>query len=103
MTKSITEDSLKRILDDKFRPVEDKELVKMVEFISAKYDELLSKQINIEAVSNGLVKENEILKSQVSNLQNRVEQLSTNVNDLEQYGCRECLEICGVPFQDDED
>ena len=58
MTKSITEDSLKRILDDKFRPVEDKvkELVKMVEFISAKYDELLSKQINIEAVSNGLEK-----------------------------------------------
>ena len=105
MTKSITEDSLKRILDDKFRPVEDKvkELVKTVEFISAKYDELLSKQINIEAVSNALVKENEILKSQVSNLQNRVEQLSTNVNDLEQYGCRECLEICGVPFRDDED
>jgi FtsZ-binding cell division protein ZapB len=104
MTKSITEDSLKRILDDKFRPVEDKvkELVKTVEFISAKYDELLSKQINIEAVSNGLVKENEILKSQVSNLQNRVEQLSTNVNDLQQYGCRECLEMCGVPFRDDE-
>jgi FtsZ-binding cell division protein ZapB len=105
MTKSITEDSLKRILDDKFRPVEDKvkELVKTVEFISAKYDELLSKQINIEAVSNALVKENEILKSQVSNLQNRVEQLSTNVNDLEQYGRRECLEIRGVPFRDDED
>ncbi|CAB3991750.1 Hypothetical predicted protein [Paramuricea clavata] len=105
MTKSITEDSLKRILDDKFRPVEHKvkELVKTVEFISAKYDELLSKQINIEAASNGLVKENEILKNQVSNLQNRVEQLSTNVNDLEQYGRRECLEVRGVPFRDDED
>ena len=49
MSKGITEDLLKRILGDKLKSLEDKfkELVKTVEFISAKYDELLCKQINI--------------------------------------------------------
>ena len=86
------------------RPLEEKiaDLVKTVEFISAKYDELLTNQKNIEAVNVGLLKENELLKSHVINLQNHVEQLGVDVNDLEQYGRRECLEIQGIPVQQDE-
>ena len=101
---NITEDSLKIILDSKFRLLEQKiaDLVKTVEFISAKYDELLTNQKNIEAVNVGLLKENELLKSHVINLQNHVEQLGVDVNDLEQYGRRECLEIQGIPVQQDE-
>ena len=104
MSKGITEDLLKRILGDKLKSLEDKskELVKTVEFISAKYDELLPKQINIEAVNNILAKENELSKNEIFNLQNHVEQLSTNINDLEQYGRRECLEIRGISFREDE-
>ena len=101
MSKGFTEDPLKRILGDKLKPLEHKFKELPVEFISAKYDELFSEQINMEAVNNGLAKENELLKNEVFNLQNHVEQLSANVNDLEQYGCHECIEIRGIPFRED--
>ena len=72
MSKCITEDSLKRILDNRLKPLEDKfrELFKTVEFINAKYNKLLSKQKNMEAVNDRLAKENELLKNEVFNLQN---------------------------------
>jgi hypothetical protein len=68
-------------------------LVKSVEFISAKYDELLIKHQYIEEMSNELVKENQLLKKQVFNLQNQSEKMYVNFNELEQYGRRDCLEI----------
>ena len=101
MSKGNTEDSLKRILDDKLKPLQDNftELIKTVEFISAKYDDLLSKQKNIEAVSDGLAKENDLLKNEVFNLQNHVECKCKRLRAI--YGRRECLEIRGIPFRED--
>ena len=104
-SNSITEESLVKILDQKLKPLEDKMegLVKSVEFISAKYDELLIKHQYIEEMSNGLVKENQLLKKQVFNLQNQSEQMCVNFNELEQYGRQDCLEIRGIPVQEGED
>ena len=78
-------------------------LVKSIEFISAKYDELMIKQQKIEETNNELLKENQMLKKQVFNLQNQTEQMSGKLNDLEQYGRRDCIKIRGVPVQDGED
>ena len=63
-SNSITEESLVKILDRKLKPLEDKMegLVKSVEFISGKYDELLIKHQYIEEMSNELVKEYQLLK-----------------------------------------
>ena len=36
------------------------------------------------------------LKNQVNNLQNQVDELTGSVNELEQYGRRDCLEIQGI-------
>ena len=94
----VTEDSLKRILDNKFKPLElkIKGIVQSIDFMSAK-------QSAIEETNLLLEKENDLLKNQVYTLQNQVQQLSGSVNDLKQYGRRECLEIRGVPVQRDED
>ena len=56
--------------------------MKSVEFISAKYDELLIKHQYIEEMSNELVKENQLLKKQVFNLQNQSEKMCVNFNEL---------------------
>ena len=58
-SNNITEDRLPKKKATKLRPLEEKiaDLVKTVEFISAKYDELLTNQKNIEAVNDGLLKE----------------------------------------------
>ena len=104
-SNSITEDSLVKILDRKLKPLDDKMegLVKSIEFISAKYDELMIKQQKIEEMNNELSNENQMLKKQVFNLQNQTEQTSGKLNELEQYGRRDCLEIRGIPVQDGED
>ena len=78
------------------------ELVKTVEFVSTKYDELLTKQNNLEAANVELQKENQLLKIQVFYLQNNAAQTSDNLNDLEHFGRRDCLEICGIPVKREE-
>ena len=57
-SNSITEDSLVKILDQKLKPLDDKMegLVKSIEFIGAKYDELMIKQQKIEEMNNELSK-----------------------------------------------
>ncbi|CAB3977977.1 Hypothetical predicted protein [Paramuricea clavata] len=105
MPSKLTEDYLVKILDRKLKPFEDKMegLVKSVEFISAKYDELLIKHQYIEEMINELVKENKLLKKQIFNLPNQSEQMCVNFNELEQYDRQNCLEIRGIAVQEGED
>ena len=63
---------------------------------------MLLKQQEIEAVNNDLQCENKLLKNQVNNKQNQVEQLTGSVNDLEQHGRRVCLEVRGIPVAQNE-
>ena len=63
---------------------------------------MLLKHQEIEAVNNDIQCENKLLKNQVNNLQNQVEHLTGSVNDLEQYGRRDCLEIWGIPIAQNE-
>ena len=82
---NITEESLEIILDRKLKPLSDKmeELVKAMEIVSAKYDELLKKQNNLETANDQLQKENiKLLLNQVFYLQNNAAQMSNNLNDL---------------------
>ena len=78
------------------------ELVKTVEFVSTKYDELLTKQNNLEAANVELQKENQLLKIQVFCLQNNAAQTSDNLNHLEHFGRRDRLEIWGIPVKREE-
>ena len=101
---AITEDMMEKMLDRKLKPIGEKmeSLVKSVEFISEKYDELLKKQQCMEEINKKLLEENNLLKSQVFNLGNQSKQFAETVNELEQYGRRDCLEVRGIPVQEGE-
>ena len=46
--------------------------------------------------------ENKHLKPEVLRLSSIVEHQSIQINDIEQYSCRDCVEIAGVPEVEDE-
>ena len=66
---------------------------KSIEFINTQYENqrkitntVLNKNIKLEA-------ENEVLKKQVGKLQAEINRVHNEVNNLEQYGRRDCVEI----------
>ena len=102
--ETITESSLERILDKKLKPLENKMegLVQSIELICAKYDEMLIKHKNMEVTVSELQRENDLLRNEVLVFRNRSEQIWDKIDDLEQYGRRDCEEIRGVSVQKDE-
>ena len=49
-----------------------------------------------------LESENEVLKKKVEKLEGNLNAVANEVNDLEQYGRRYCLEIIGIPKEENE-
>lgn len=92
------EAKLQKLLDAKLQP-----LTKSLDFICNSYDDLMKRSEKLEASVQSLKSENKILLSQVSNLSNELFQSKKDINDLEQYGRRESLEIKGIPTTQDED
>jgi hypothetical protein len=74
-----------------------------MEFLSKKYDELLSKVDALESEKEVLMKDNTILKSDLENLSCEMSTVNNNLNDMEQYSRLECLEIRGIPVRDQYD
>ena len=50
-----------------------------------------------------ILRESHRLKSECLHLSNELNQVKTNLNDLEQYTRRDCLEIRGIPIQTDRE
>ncbi|CAB3993982.1 Hypothetical predicted protein, partial [Paramuricea clavata] len=71
-------------------------------FLSAKYDELNDKAINMEAGMKKLKDENSILKRDLANTKVENDLLKIAQDELEQYGRQECVEIRGIPLVPDE-
>eukprot|EP00794_Sanderia_malayensis_P005833 gene5833-biopygen4834 len=73
---------------------------KSAEFLSKKYDDQCKTSENLIKSQTKLEKENENLFSSIQVLTKKLDQQTTELNDLEQYGPRECVEISGiVPFE----
>jgi dGTP triphosphohydrolase len=79
------------------------EMEKTISFLSKKYDDLNSDFVELKSVHEKLDKENKSLKAQVFQSTRDIKQLKYEVNDLEQYSRRDCLEIRGVPYLSEED
>ena len=106
-------DQLAKILDDKLSPLNSRiaelkksvdEAMNHIEFVNAKYDELLQmmKTSNDErkALQNEnkiLQDENKILKATIHSIERSLESVTRANHDLEQYTRRECVEIRGIP------
>lgn len=104
---SITLEQLKATLDEKLTPIKSEidelrsKVTKAMKFItlaSSKYDELLTKVSIHDKENKELIKENQILRGTVRDMESKLSQLSDTCNDLEQYSRRDCVEILGIPF-----
>jgi chromosome segregation ATPase len=76
---------------------------KSILFLSDKYDELIEKVKRLESKNDHLQQENSNLKSEVHRSTDSIAQLKQEVNNMEQYSRRDCVEIRGIPLTDDED
>jgi len=106
-------DQLAKILDDKLSPLNTRiaelkksvdEAMNHVEFVNAKYDELLQmmKSSNderkaLQDENKILQDENKILKATIHSIERSLESVTRANHDLEQYTRRECVEIRGIP------
>lgn len=88
-------------LYEKLKKIDDLEA--SLGLLSAKYDDLVKKHDCLTKEVKNLRIENRSLKAQLTSTQELSVQNSNDINDLEQYSRRDCLEIRGVPQSKDED
>lgn len=102
------EESIVKLIDTKLLPILSKldkldEIEKSVGFLSNSYDNLTERVKNIELKNIDLTNENCRILCYLNNATNELEQHKKDLDDLEQYIRRECLEIRGVPLGEEED
>ena len=103
-------DQFAQILDDKLSPLNSRiaELKKSVDeamnYVNAKYDELLqmmktsiAERKALQDENKILQHENNILKATIHSIERSLESAMRANHDLEQYTRRECMEIRGIP------
>ena len=99
-------DQFAKILDDKLSPLNSRiadlkksvdEAMNDVEFVNAKYDELLQMMKTSNDERKALQDENKILKATIDSIERSLESVTRANHDLEQYTRRECVEIRGIP------
>lgn len=78
------------------------ELARSQDFISKQFDEYAAEHKDHKARIVALESENKALKSTVGTLQSQVLNAQNSVDDLEEYGRRDMLEITGIPQTDTE-
>ncbi len=78
-------------------------LEKSMDFINEKFEDHRKISDNLTKQHSRLESENKELKQKTKELDSNVNSLSIEVDDLEQYSRRDCIEVSGVPQQRDED
>ena len=72
-------------------------------FLSSKFDDIFPKMEILEKSKAEHSNESNIQRSEIFRLNNSIKQLEEDLNELQQYSRRDCLEIRGIPFHQDED
>lgn len=72
-------------------------------FINEQFEAMRAKVASLEEENRGLKLENGALKSQLNVITDKLREHESMLDDQEQYLRRECVEIKGIPVQDDED
>ena len=108
---SLTLEDVKEALEEKFGPLR-KELAdlrkelsenrKFLEEANKKYDDVNKRLKDFEQKTKAVTDENKILKKTVLKLEDRIKVLEENVDDLQQYSRRDCMEVRGIPYRKDE-
>ena len=101
----LTKEDLISVIEEIFDPIR-KQISKMeeaVNFMNERFDEVLKNVNKLEATVDEVKKENQWLKCEVLRLSEALHQHTEELNDIEQYARRDCVEISGVPPEDGED
>ena len=102
---------IERVLNEKIKPLlkEINELRQKVDevnefaqFSNKKYEETVQLLERQKSINHELINENKILKSTIQEIEKKITNQSNKLNDLEQYGRRDCVEINGIPASRDE-
>ena len=95
---------LERALEEKFGQIREtmSELQLSVNFLSDRFDNVLQRLSDLETNCDSVKNENRHLKTEVLRLSGILERHSTELNEIEQYSRRECVEISGLPVEAEE-
>ena len=101
-------ESVSKLIDEKLEPIFSKlqkidEMEKSVSFLSDSYDNLTKRVEAVEANNIDIANENCRLLCDLNANANELNQIKSDLSDLEQYIRQECLEIHGIPLKEDED
>ncbi len=99
--ESMFEEKLEKSLQPFTKKLE--EVTKAIQFTSNKYDEIIKLLKINEEEKKELLAENKSLRAELLQSKNEVKMLKESVNDLEQYLRRDCVEICGIPLNNDQE
>ncbi|CAB4001088.1 Hypothetical predicted protein, partial [Paramuricea clavata] len=99
--ESMFEEKLEKSLQPFTKQLE--EVTKAIQFTSNTYDEIIKLLKINEEKKKKLLAENKSLRAELLQSKNEVKMLKESVNDLEQYLRRDCVEICGIPFNNDQE
>ena len=78
------------------------ELKTSQEFISMKYEEQKQEIIDLKKSNESIRNENKKLSHSINLLMQEIQDTNAEINNLEQYGRREMVEIVGIPHSDNE-
>ena len=76
---------------------------KAIDFYGKQYESQKKMSDNLLKSNTFLSEENKVLKTKINNLRADQEKQKCALNELQQYGRRECIEVSGVPPTDNED
>jgi hypothetical protein len=107
ITKATFEAILEKKLEEKLKPFDRMmsmmdSLSESVKFLGDKFDSIGKKVDVLEAKYESSVKENKCLKSKVLRLSNITKAQDEEINNMQQYSRRDCVEISGIPEEPDE-
>ena len=97
-------DNINNNFSEKFSALENKlkDLEKSTNFVSGQYDSQKNMLNNMLKKQADLEKENSEFKKEIKSLERKIEVSYQELNDLQQYSRRECVEIAGVPTTENE-
>jgi regulator of replication initiation timing len=105
ITREMLIDVLDTKLEEKLKPIYDSigEVKASLKFLSDKYDSVDKRVGELEIKCQTVVQENTFLRAEVLRFSRSLDDVSNEIDNMNQYGRRDCCEISGLPVEHGED
>lgn len=105
ITREMLVDVLDSKLEEKLKPIYESigEFTASLKFLSDKYDSVDKRVGELETKCQMIAQENTFLKTEVLRLSRSLNDTLHDIDNMNQYGRRDCCEISGLPVEHGED